>query len=142
MFCFDHPEILWLLLLIPPLAFLKGRKGRATAVRYSTTQTAKALAGARKSKAGKFLATLRMLALGLLVIALARPQIVHGTSEVEASGIDILLAVDVSGSMEALDFTIKGKPANRIAVVKRVVSRYDEERTKNRSGLVEDAGRP
>lgn len=142
MFHFNHPEILWLLLLIPPLAFLRGKRGLAPAVRYSTAQTAKALAGARKSKAGKYLATLRMLALGLLIIALAQPQIVHGTSEVEASGIDILLVVDVSGSMEALDFTIKGKPANRIDVAKKVVSKFIEERPNDRIGLVAFAGRP
>lgn len=142
MFHFSHPEVLWLLVLIPPLAFLRGRRGVATAIRYSTTQTARALAVARKSKAGKWLGTLRMLALGLLVVALARPQIVHGTSEVEASGIDILLAVDVSGSMEALDFHIKGEPVNRIDVVKKVVSKFIEERPNDRIGLVAFAGRP
>lgn len=142
MFHFSHPEVLWLLVLIPPLAFLKGRRGVATAIRYSTTQTARALAVARKSKAGKWLGTLRMLALGLLIVALARPQIVHGTSEVEASGIDILLAVDVSGSMEALDFHIKGEPVNRIDVVKKVVSKFIEERPNDRIGLVAFAGRP
>jgi len=142
MFHFSHPEVLWLLVLIPPLAFLRGRRGVATAIRYSTTQTARALAVARKSKAGKWLGTLRMLALGLLIVALARPQIVHGTAEVEASGIDILLAVDVSGSMEALDFHIKGEPVNRIDVVKKVVSRFIEERPNDRIGLVAFAGRP
>jgi len=142
MFHFNHPEVLWLLLLVPPLAFLKGRRGLAAAVRYSTVQTARDLAGARRSQAGKWLSALRMLALGMLIVALARPQIVHGTSEVEASGIDILLGVDVSGSMEALDFTIKGQPANRIDVVRKVVSRFIDERPNDRIGLVAFAGRP
>jgi Ca-activated chloride channel homolog len=142
MFHFSHPEVLWLLLLIPPLAFLKGRRSLATAVRYSTVQTARALSGARKSTAGKWLGALRMLALGMLIVALARPQMVHGTSEVEASGIDILLGVDVSGSMEALDFTIEGEPANRIDVVRKVVSKFIEERPNDRIGLVAFAGRP
>jgi Ca-activated chloride channel family protein len=61
---------------------------------------------------------------------------------VEASGIDILLAVDVSGSMEALDFHIKGEPVNRIDVVKKVVSKFIEERPNDRIGLVAFAGRP
>ncbi len=142
MFHFDHPEILWLLVLLPLLAFLRGRRGQATAIRYSTAQTAKAISGARKSKAGRWLGTLRMLALGALVVALARPQIVHGTSEVDADGIDIILAVDVSGSMEALDFTINNEPANRVDVVKEVVSRFIEERPNDRIGLVAFAGRP
>jgi len=142
MFHFSHPEALWLLLLIPPLAFLRGRRGLATALRYSTVQTAMALAGARRSTAGRWLGTLRMVALGLLIVALARPQVVHGTSEVEASGIDILLGVDVSGSMEAIDFTIKGEPANRIDVVRNVVSRFIDERPNDRIGLVAFAGKP
>lgn len=139
---FNHPEVLWLLALMPLLAFVRGRRGLACAVRYSTAQTAKALAGARKSRAGKWLGTLRALALGFLILALAQPQIVHGTTEVEASGIDILLAVDVSGSMEALDFTIKDNPANRIDVVKEVVARFIDERPNDRIGLIAFAAQP
>jgi len=142
MFHFDHPEVLWLLALLPLLAFLKGRKGSAVAIRYSSAQTAKAIAGARKSRAGRWLGTLRVLALGALVVALAQPQMVHGTSEVDASGIDIILALDVSGSMEALDFTINNEPANRVEVVKEVVSRFINERPNDRIGLVAFAGRP
>ncbi len=142
MFHFDQPEVLWLLVLLPLLAFLRGRRGPASAIRYSSAQTAKAISGARKSRAGKWLGTLRILALGALVVALAQPQIVHGTSEVDASGIDIILAVDVSGSMEALDFTIDNEPANRVDVVKEVVSRFIEERPNDRIGLVAFAGKP
>ncbi|MCG6878741.1 MAG: VWA domain-containing protein [Deltaproteobacteria bacterium] len=142
MFHFDQPEVLWLLILLPLLALLRGRRGAAAAIRYSSTQTAKAISGARKSRAGRWLGTLRILALGALVVALAQPQIVHGTSEVDSSGIDIILAVDVSGSMEALDFTINNEPANRVDVVKKVVSRFIEERPNDRIGLVAFAGRP
>lgn len=142
MIYFDHPEALWLLALLPLLAFLRGKKGLSCAVRYSTVQTAKALAGARKSKAGKWLGTLRLLTIGLLVLAVARPQIVHGTSEVEASGIDILLALDVSSSMEALDFTINGRPLNRLDVVKKVVAKFVQARPNDRIGLIAFAARP
>ena len=142
MFHFEQPEVLWLLVLLPLLAFLRGRRGAAVAIRYSSAQTAKAIAGARKSRAGRWLGTLRILALGALVVALAQPQIVHGTTEVDASGIDIILAVDVSGSMEALDFTINNEPANRVDVVKKVVSRFIKERPDDRIGLVAFAGRP
>jgi Ca-activated chloride channel homolog len=142
MFHFEQPEVLWLLVLLPLLAFLRGRRGTAVAIRYSSAQTAKAIAGARKSRAGRWLGTLRILALGALVVALAQPQIVHGTTEVDASGIDIMLAVDVSGSMEALDFTINNEPANRVDVVKKVVSRFIDERPNDRIGLVAFAGRP
>ena len=49
-----------------------------------------------------------------MVIGLARPQFGHGRTDVQASGIDIMLALDVSGSMQALDFKLNGQPANRI----------------------------
>jgi len=71
------------------------------------------LAEGRKTGPGNLIAALRLLGLGLLILAFARPQLGNTTTEIEASGIDILLAVDVSGSMEALDFTLKGKAANR-----------------------------
>ena len=142
MFHFDHPEVLWLLALLPLLALLKGKRGTAGAIRYSSTQTARRIAGARKSTAGRWLGTLRTLALAGLVVALARPQLVHGTSEVDASGIDIILALDVSGSMEAMDFNINNEPANRLEVVKRVVSRFIDERPDDRIGLVAFAGKP
>ena len=51
-----------------------------------------------------------------MVLGLARPQFGQGRSEVQASGVDIMLAVDVSGSMEALDFKLDGQPANRLDV--------------------------
>ncbi|MEA2014752.1 MAG: VWA domain-containing protein [Thermodesulfobacteriota bacterium] len=139
---FNHPEILWLLALIPLMAFMHGRKGSACAIKYSTSRIAAQLAGGRKSTAGRWLGALRLIALALLIIALARPQIVHGTTEIEASGIDILLAIDVSGSMKALDFTTRGKQISRIDVVKNVVSRFIEERPNDCIGLVAFAGQP
>ena len=111
---FAHPEVLWLLALVPLLALLRGKKGPAGSMRYSTAEVAKQVAGLRKSRAGQWLVGLRFLALALLIVALARPQFVQGTTEVEASGIDILLAVDASSSMEALDFKTNGQASNRL----------------------------
>lgn len=139
---FAHPEILWLLALVPLLALLRGKKGPAGSMRYSTAEVAKQVAGLRKSRAGQWLTGLRFLALALLIVALARPQFVQGTTEVEASGIDILLAVDASSSMEALDFKMNGKSSNRIDAVKSVVAKFVEERPNDRIGLVAFAGRP
>jgi len=139
---FAHPEILWLLALVPLLALLRGKKGPAGSMRYSTAEVAKQVAGLRKSRAGQWLIGLRFLALALLIVGLARPQFVQGTTEVEASGIDILLAVDASSSMEALDFKMNGKSSNRINAVKSVVAKFVEERPNDRIGLVAFAGRP
>ncbi len=139
---FLHPELLWLLAFLPLLGLWRGRRGRGVALRYSTVSHAKQLASARKTRSGRWLAGLRLLVLALLVVGLARPQFGRETSEVEASGIDILLAVDASGSMEALDFEIAGEPVSRMEVVKSVVDRFIEDRPNDRIGLVAFAGRP
>jgi len=73
---------------------------------------------------------------------LARPQQGNTTTEIKASGIDILLAVDVSGSMQAMDFTLKGNPADRLDVVKSVVDQFIDARPNDRIGLVAFAGKP
>ena len=99
--------------------------------------------GARpRSKAGGLLAFLGLLAFALLIIALARPRHGKGSTEIEASGIDIVLALDVSGSMEALDFKLEGKPANRLEVVKNVVGKFVGQRPNDKLGMVAFAGRP
>jgi Ca-activated chloride channel homolog len=139
---FVHPELLWLLVLVPLLALLRSRRGLAGALRYSTTETVKKLAGIRKSRSGRWLAALRLLVVAGLIVGVARPQFGRSTTEVEASGIDIVLAVDVSGSMEALDFQVNDQPVNRLEVVKGVVTRFIQERPNDRIGLVAFAGRP
>ncbi len=139
---FVHPDMLWLLLLIPLLAVLKGRRGPAPALLFSSTHFAAALAGARKNMAGRIVTAVKLLAISSLIIALARPQLGNTTTEIEASGIDILLAVDVSGSMQAMDFTLKGTPVSRLEVVKAVVDQFIEERPNDRIGLLAFSAKP
>jgi len=139
---FVYPELLWLLLFLPVLAFLRGRRGPAPSLVFSSISIAKAISGDRKVSPGKFLAWLRLAAIGLLIIAMARPQWGNTKTEVEASGIDILLAVDVSGSMQAMDFELKGRNVDRLTVVKAVVKKFIGERPNDRIGLVAFAGRP
>ena len=99
--------------------------------------------GARpRSKIGGFLAFIGLLAFALLIIALARPRLGRGSSDIEASGIDIVLVLDVSGSMEALDFKLEGKQVNRLEVVKDVVGKFIGERPNDKLGMVAFAGRP
>ena len=139
---FLHPEFLWLLTFIPLFALLFGRKGAAPALTFSSISLAASLATARKSRPGTLLFLLRLVVFSLLILALARPQQGNSTTEIEASGIDILLAVDVSGSMEAMDFTLGGKPANRLEVVKKVVDEFIKQRPNDRIGLLAFGGRP
>jgi Ca-activated chloride channel family protein len=77
-----------------------------------------------------------------LIVGLARPQRAHGRTEVTANGIDIMLGLDVSGSMQAMDFRINGERVNRIEVVKSVVSKFIDERPDDRIGVVAFAGAP
>jgi Ca-activated chloride channel family protein len=73
---------------------------------------------------------------------LARPQRTQSRTEVTANGIDIVLGLDISGSMQALDFKVDNTRVNRIAVVKSVVSKFIDERPNDRIGLVAFAGAP
>jgi len=139
---FLFPQWLWLLTLLPLIAILRGRRGRVAAVQYSSTQTLRQVARETRSRAGRWLTTLNLAALALLVVGLARPQFGHSTKNVQASGIDLILAMDVSGSMQALDFKLNGEPANRLDVVKSVVSKFIEERPNDRIGIVAFAGAP
>jgi Ca-activated chloride channel family protein len=141
-FQFLHPELLSLLLLLPVLALWRGRRGAPVAVRIPSTLDAESIGAHPRSKIGGFLALLGLLGLALLIIALARPRLGKGSSEVEASGIDIILTLDVSGSMEALDFELEGKPANRLEVVKSVVDQFVGQRPNDKLGMVAFAGRP
>jgi Ca-activated chloride channel homolog len=139
---FAHPWWLLLLLILPALAILHGARGAAPAVVFSSLQAIKPLGKARRSRMGGWLTSLLLLALALLILAMARPQAGHTVSHVEASGIDIMLALDVSGSMIAEDFTIGGERASRIEVVKKVTQQFIEGRPNDRIGMLCFASRP
>lgn len=79
---------------------------------------------------------LRFLALSLIVIALARPQWGHEYSQVESEGIDIILTLDTSESMRALDMELNGQESDRLEVVKSVVDHFISGRQYDRIGMV------
>jgi len=139
---FLYPSLLWLLALLPLLALLRGRRGPVAAVKFSSADIARQVARETRSRAGKWVLPLNLLALALLIVALARPQIGRSSSTVDASGIDMILALDSSGSMAALDFKIDGKPADRIGIVKSVVSKFIDSRPNDRIGIIGFAGLP
>jgi Ca-activated chloride channel family protein len=96
----------------------------------------------RRRSPGRWMNALRLLALAAFIVALARPRLGSEHTEVQASGIDIMLAVDVSGSMEAMDFKLNGKRVTRIEAVKDVVARFIKDRPNDRIGLIAFAGKP
>jgi Ca-activated chloride channel family protein len=79
---------------------------------------------------------LRMLALTLIVIALARPQRVHKQIKVTSDGLDILLALDTSQSMSETDFAVGGRAVDRLSVAKGVMAQFVDARPYDRIGLV------
>jgi Ca-activated chloride channel family protein len=141
-FVFAHPWVLFLLLVIPLLAWLNGKFGGTAGVTFSNTSMLAKIGNRRRSRAGAFLAALTYLALALFIVALARPQFGRVTTRVQATGVDIMLVLDVSRSMLAEDFTIGNRRANRIDAVKLVTEQFIRERPNDRIGLVAFAGRP
>ena len=131
---FLNPYILLVSCIVPLLLIyyiLVGRR-RATLI-VSTTQ------GSAPRTLRYFLRhvpiLLRLLAISAMVIALARPVIVHHESETTTEGVDIVLAMDISGSMLARDFT-----PDRLSAAKRLATEFVAERTGDRLSVVAFAG--
>jgi Ca-activated chloride channel family protein len=139
---FASPAFLWLLCLVPLVYLWRGRQGPTAALGFSSTATARAVAGRIKTRIGRLFPLLRGPALALGIVALARPQTVEAHSVAHASGVDMALAVDVSGSMSSLDFKQGDTPVDRLSVVKQVVSNFIEHRPNDRIGMIAFAGRP
>ena len=79
---------------------------------------------------------LKILALAFLIIAASRPQSAIEETRIYVEGVDIVLAIDTSTSMYAMDFELEGRRVNRLDAVKRVVSKFIERRTNDRIGIV------
>jgi Ca-activated chloride channel family protein len=139
---FLQPEWFWLLALLPLVLLWRGRRGPVAAIEYSDVSLAREVARRGRSKVGMLVWMLPILAGALMIVGLARPQRADGRSEVTANGIDIVLGLDVSGSMQALDFHIQNQRVNRIEVVKTVVSKFIDERPDDRIGIIAFAGAP
>jgi Ca-activated chloride channel homolog len=139
---FLQPEWFWLLALLPLVMLWRGRRGPIAAIEYPDVGLAREVARSSRSRIGLWVWLLPILAGVLMIVGLARPQRDHSRTEVTANGIDIVLGLDVSGSMQALDFQIDNRRVNRIEVVKTVVSKFIEERPNDRIGLVAFAGAP
>jgi Ca-activated chloride channel family protein len=139
---FAQPWLLLLLLAIPLLAYLRGKRGPAAALIFSSTKILHALGKTSAARAGKFLRALLLVSLAILCLALARPQLGKSLTQVDASGIDIMVVLDVSGSMLTKDFAIGGESASRIDAIREVTRRFIEGRPNDRIGIIAFAGRP
>ncbi len=134
-FRFQDPLWFFLLGLIPWLAYLYWKNPGGT-FHYSSLSTLKALRPRRVDLLAAIPIILRCLAVALLVFSLARPQEGRKSTEILAAGVDIILAIDTSGSMRALDLKKDGKQVDRLTVVKDVVSEFIDTREFDRMGMV------
>ena len=94
MISFEYPQLLLLLLLLPVVALWMGRRGRVAAVEYSSANVAREVARESRSRAGRWMMLFfPLLGAACFIVGLARPQVLEGSSEVQASGVDIMLCV-------------------------------------------------
>lgn len=134
---FAYPELLWLLILLPLIATWYILQARKTSVTM-TISSLKPFEGSRRGLRVYLrhsLPILRALSVGFLIIALARPQNTNSWQKDSIEGIDIMLAMDVSGSMQAMDF----KP-NRLEAAKDVAISFINNRPNDNIGMVTFAG--
>jgi len=141
-FSFAKPWWFLLLLLIPVIAWLRGGLRPSPAIRFSFITPFKGFCRPRPAGLGAFRWLPVLLALAMFVTALARPRLGKTQDAIESSGVDIVLALDVSGSMLSEDFTLGSERASRIDVVKDVTKRFIEGRPNDRIGIIAFAGRP
>jgi len=129
---FQHAGMLWLLLFIPLLIiyYVVWSRKRFGTLRYSSAQLLEGITAGTGMWRRHVLFALRIFALVAVLIALARPQERNALQEMNAEGIDILLVIDISGSMRATDF----KP-NRLEAVKAVAQSFVDQRKNDRIGL-------
>ncbi len=133
---FEDPWLLFFLVIVPLLLFYQWKGIGRSRVRFSSLSILKQLRPSTSLLMHYVLFLLRCLSLTMLIIALARPQSGTKASEVLTEGIDIMLCLDTSGSMQALDFKWKNERHNRLEVVKKVVSDFIKGRTNDRIGMV------
>jgi Ca-activated chloride channel family protein len=135
---FHDPELLWLLLLVPVLLILDRRNRRSRAVlRFSAAPVFARQGRGLRTRLLWLPPVLRALAVTAAVIALARPQLRDArVRDLSVEGIDIVIALDLSTSMEAGDF----RPRNRLVVAQEVLTEFISGRLNDRIGLVVFAG--
>ncbi len=111
---------------------LKRKRFKSATIKYSDVRIIKRAARTSRQRYRFLLTVLRMMAVLLFVVAFVRPRSGTEYTEVTSEGIDIMLALDVSSSMQAEDF----KPHNRLYVAKEEIKKFIHRRVNDRIGLV------
>ena len=136
----------WVLLLIPVIAllgFARGRRGTYATVAFSSLHVLSRLGKRIKSKTGRYrLPILLFITLLLGILALGRPQLLRRYKLVKESGVEMIIAVDVSRSMLVTDMILADTRVNRLTAARKVIRDFIRRRPMDRIGLVAFAGRP
>ena len=134
---FANPWMLLLLILLPSIGiwYYVKRNQQHPVFNLSSTHPLHSFPKSIRQRLIILLPVLRMLCIGFIIIALARPQTKSSSQDVSVEGIDIAMALDISGSMLAEDF----KP-NRLEAAKKLTQKFIESRPNDRMGLVVFSG--
>ena len=135
-FEFQHPWVLTLLALLPVYAFLCGRAGKHAALRFPSADIARAAGAVARAAAGRLLLFLRLLTVALVIGTLAGPRFANDRTETQASGVDIMLALDLSWSMAALDMSGPNERVSRFDIAAEVLEDFIRKRPSDRIGLM------
>jgi Ca-activated chloride channel family protein len=134
----------WFLLgiLVLPLIWVCQQRIKSPSLQFAPTRLLRI--GARLAGSHRIFVQRALFYSGIfsLVLGFARPQFGTTSSQIHASGIDVMLLLDVSRSMLSEDFTIGTERASRIEVVKQVTERFIQGRPSDRIGVIAFAGRP
>jgi Ca-activated chloride channel family protein len=109
---------------------------RPPCITYSVTSRLAQFTGKGHWLLGRVPMALRTGCLVLLILAASRPQLYNVSRDIRSAGVDIMLCLDTSGSMRALDFELDGEPVSRLTAVKKVVTEFVKRREMDRVGLV------
>jgi Ca-activated chloride channel family protein len=135
-FEFQYPWVLALLTLLPFYAFLCGRVGRLSALLFPSADIARSAGAAARAAAGRLLLFLRLLVVALCIVALAGPRFANDHTETQASGVDIMLVLDLSWSMMALDMSGPQERVSRFDSASEVLEDFVGKRPSDRLGLI------
>lgn len=136
MYRFAYPYILTLFIPLCLWGYVLIRKRRQKTMTFSQTSQLKKLAGKKEEFIIDLPLYLRLMCMALLILTISRPQSYNISRDINSPGVDILLCMDTSGSMQALDFKLGSESVNRLTAVKKVVGDFIRKRENDRIGLV------
>lgn len=141
---FEFGQPWWLLLL--PLVWLLGRRfslpGQLPAITYSSLQLLREVQSQTRARRSRLFHLLSALALAAIIFAMAQPRVEKGAAEESSEGIDIILVLDASRSMDSKDFDIDGEKVSRRTALETVIDDFIKSRPNDRIGIIGFAEKP